>query len=260
MKQESPTIYGIYACIVSLHGKNDQPKLLAKELFQKLQQKRVHCFDKNTSNHMKDIDHETYIKMIMDGVSMEHSVEVAEVLKTGCFFPNNPIIRTIADIRITHEKFDCTKIYKKCSGLGAGVLLFFCVQHSRCIGFIVLSSAESPKIISETLLTRFKIMPRIVLYDNSCNLQEFILNRNPLPFDDTQFLIDGFHYISHSNCANSYNSSDYPVICGTLNTSLVEQKNAQLRFMKRTSPYLKYNTFVMKLIYAAMNINNQASK
>lgn len=208
---------------------------------------------------MVDIDYETYLKMVQDGTNSE-DVEISEVLTTGVFFPNHPVIRKIDEINIFRENFDCTKIYKKGSVLGAGVLLFFCVEHNKCIGFIILSKAEGPKIINETLLTRFKTMPQIILYDNACNLYEYILNRNPKPFNDSKLLVDGFHYSSHTNCSNSYNAADYPRICGSLNTSLVEQKNAQLRFMKPTSPYLKYNTFVMKIICATMNINRQTSK
>lgn len=221
------------------------------------------CFDDSNSVSMEKVEKEEYYQMITE-INGQDSypydcVELAEVSRTGVFFPNHRIIRKIPEINISNESSDCTKIYKKKGVLGAGVLLFFCVDHNNCIGFVILDRAESPKVISDIFLTRFEIMPHTILYDNSCNLSEFILNRTPQLFKDTQFLIDGFHFSAHSNCANSYNISDYPFSI-SVNSSLVEQKNAQLRYMKATSPCLKYNTFVMKLIYAVINMNRLTSK
>ena len=85
----------------------------------------------------------------------------------------------------------------------------------------------------------------------ACNLSEFVLNRYPIPFKNTRFFVDGFHFASHKNCSPSYNSADHPSITKLLNTSLVEQKNSQLRFLKQTSPYLKFS----KLIYSTCTIN-----
>lgn len=40
--------------------------------------------------------------------------------------------------------------------------------------------------------------PSTVIYDNACNLHNYALNRAPLFFKDTWFLIDRFHWRNHT--------------------------------------------------------------
>lgn len=98
-----------------------------------------------------------------------------ELLKTGCFFPGFPLKSQVAHIDFKSSREDsetCTKDYKLTGRLGAGVVLFWCVEHRECIGFQVLESAESCEIVYNTLSTRFETMPEIFIYDNACNLFE----------------------------------------------------------------------------------------
>lgn len=46
--------------------------------------------------------------------------------------------------------------------LAPGVFLFSCLEHQQWLGFIVLQYAESLKIITETILTKFKIIPEVI--------------------------------------------------------------------------------------------------
>lgn len=252
-QKESPTLFNIYVCVNILHSNVENATLSIKNLFQVLLEKRKNTFNVDNSSDLQNISYEEY----QDQVNPEKrtEVEIADLLKTGFFFPNHPVLRKINDINISKEQFPCSKIYKKVSSLGAGVVFFYCVDHNKCIGFIILGKSESPKIITQFMLTRLENMPDVIIYDNCCNLCEYILNRIPKPFENTRFMVDGFHFESHNNCSNSFNTSDHPGITKTINTSLVEQKNAKLRFLKRTTPYLKYNTFAYKLIYAIMKIN-----
>lgn len=183
--------------------------------------------------------------------------ELMELYKTGFFFPNYKVKRLITEIKIPGEKFSCSKNYQTCKTMGPGTIYFFCVEHEKCIGFIVLSKPESLKIITHTLLTRFDIMPDCILYDNGCNLNEYILNRYPYEFRNTRILVDGFHFNSHSNCSPSYDASSLPELTQKINTSLLEQKNSRFSKMKSTSPFLKLNTFMSKLRYSAMIINSK---
>lgn len=173
------------------------------------------------------------------------------------FFPEHKVKRRISDIRIPGEKFSCTKNYQPAKTMGPGTIYFFCVEHQKCIGFIVLHKPESLRIITHTLLTRFETMPEIILYDNGCNLNEYILNRYPNEFKHTRILVDGFHFNSHVNCSPSYDSSALPEVTKNLNTSLLEQKNSRFAKMKWTSPFCKLSTFMSKLRYSAMIINTK---
>lgn len=39
--------------------------------------------------------------------------------------------------------------------------------------------------------------PKYVIYDNSCNLHEYALNRDPGFFRHSRFLVDRFHWKNH---------------------------------------------------------------
>lgn len=49
--------------------------------------------------------------------------------------------------------------------------------------------------------TWFAKAPRLVVYDFACALEEYCLNRDPIYFKDTQFVIDRFHWKNHIGLA-----------------------------------------------------------
>lgn len=100
---------------------------------------------------------------------------VSTLLRTGSFFPNFPITAKVHDVLLNSSKgqdVQCKKDYKQAGKLGAGVVLYWCIKHRECIGFTVLESAESCKSIYDVLSSRANILPRIMIYDNACNLFE----------------------------------------------------------------------------------------
>ena len=133
-----------------------------------------------------------------------------EALETGAYFPGRNYHSVIKDIHLSNETAVCNKLYKKKGRLGAGTLLFWCGVHRKCLGFYIMQSAESCKTVFQILATRFTKQPRVIIYDNGCNLSEYILNRAPGPFKDTYILSDGFHWKNHTNCCVAYNSKLYP--------------------------------------------------
>jgi hypothetical protein len=74
-------------------------------------------------------------------------------------------------------------------------------------------------------------------------------------FKDTLFLSDGFHWPNHTNCAHSFNSSEYEELLENIPSVLHEIKNKTLAKLKITTPFMKYDTFVETLtaILAVMN-------
>ena len=40
--------------------------------------------------------------------------------------------------------------------------------------------------------------PPVIIYDNSCNLHNYCLNREPLHFMNCQFVVDKFHWPNHT--------------------------------------------------------------
>jgi hypothetical protein len=71
--------------------------------------------------------------------------------------------------------------------------------------------------VFQLLVTRFPKQPKVIIYDNGCNLSEYVLNRAPGPFRDTYILNDGFHWKNHTNCGESYNSKLYRALDSILN-------------------------------------------
>lgn len=257
LKRESPTLYGVYVTIISLHQNILQAKEALINVFVELINKRKYIYENHNETHTESItetEYEGLIRNTGENISAP-CFELTELWKTGFFFPEYKVKRRISDIKIPGEQFPCTKNYQPGKTMGPGTIYFFCVEHQKCIGFIVLHKPESLRIITHTLLTRFEIMPEIILYDNGCNLNEYILNRYPNEFKNTRFLVDGFHFNSHVNCSPSYDSSALPEITRSLNTSLLEQKNSRFSKMKMTSPFLQLETFMSKLRVAAMIIN-----
>jgi hypothetical protein len=118
-----------------------------------------------------------------------YPVDGDELMKTGVYFPNNPIIRTCAKTIINGSENTCTKNYQSAAKLGAGILLFWCAKHRLCIGFLLLESAESCEYVYTTLVTRFKVIPKTIIYDNACNLSEYCMNRAPHLFMRSSLLI-----------------------------------------------------------------------
>jgi hypothetical protein len=151
-----------------------------------------------------------------------------ELMRTGVYFPNHPIVRTCARTKIAlSNNSSCTKNYQSSGKLGAGIILFWCAKHRLCIGFLLLESAESCEYVYSTLVTRFKRIPKTIIYDNACNLSEYCLNRAPELFIDTKFLVDAFHYSGHTNCSHSFNSALHQSMF-RISSVVHEQKNALL--------------------------------
>ena len=138
-----------------------------------------------------------------------------EAVATGAYFPGMPYHSVVRDINFGGELTNCSKLYKSTGRLGAGTLVFWCGTHRKCIGFYLLPSAESCQHVYNILVTRFTKMPRVLIYDNGCNLSEYILNRAPTLFKDTYILSDGFHWKNHVNCSSAFNSKLYPGLNST---------------------------------------------
>lgn len=162
-----------------------------------------------------------------------------ELMKTGVYFPNHPIVRTCAHTNISGSEKSCTKNYQYAANLGAGIILFWCAKHRLCIGFVLLESAESCEYVYSTLVSRFKVIPKTIIYDNACNLSEYCMNRAPHLFMDTKFLVDAFHYRGHTNCCESFNSGFHKVLRGTSSVTH-EQKNSMLAKSKIPVEYLRF--------------------
>lgn len=99
-----------------------------------------------------------------------------ELKVSGTFYPNRQVCNQYTKIQLStkDQEDECSKDYKRSGRIGAGVLLFWCIEHRECIGFSILRSAESCQAVYAVLSSRFPVMPRYVIYDNACNLFEVL--------------------------------------------------------------------------------------
>ncbi|KAI8891491.1 hypothetical protein BC833DRAFT_533892 [Globomyces pollinis-pini] len=179
----------------------------------------------------------------IDSVTEEFSSPRDELLKTGSFFPGRPYVRKIGTIKLSKEnQSQCNHQFKTAGRLGAGTLLFWCGRHRNCIGFTILQSAESSQTVYSTILGRFKKIPKYIIYDNGCNLYDYILNRSPNHFKESYVVSDGFHWKNHINCGSTFNAKIYKHL-DDVSTVLHEQKNALIHKLKRTSVHMNFDTF-----------------
>lgn len=96
----------------------------------------------------------------------------------------------------------CTKRSKRHPSLLPGIFLLHC-QHGITYGFSVMHSNESPNTPFTVFRMRFRKAPRLIVYDNACNLHSYSLNRDPVFFKNSQFLVDRLHWRDHTGIKHS---------------------------------------------------------
>ena len=151
------------------------------------------------------------------------------------YYPNNPCYLGLGNYaadktrRNQDERSRCKKITRKHQNLSPGIFTFLC-NHGVCHGFTLMDKPESPKTAFDILVTRFKKLPSIIMYDAACQLHLYAIKREPAKFKDTKFLIDKFHARNHT-CTKGFHTKTYKDDrrIQKLNTSIVEQFNSRLR-------------------------------
>lgn len=129
------------------------------------------------STEISEEEYNERIQCLMKKVNVSDP-KLAEVFYEGVFFPYNRIYRKVPKIEIAHEvEKSCNKYAKGKGTTAPGVLIFYCIKHEKLIGFKILQTAESVSQVTEIFLTRFKTVPKVIIYDNGCNLLEYALNR-----------------------------------------------------------------------------------
>jgi hypothetical protein len=89
---------------------------------------------------------------------------------------------------------------------------------------------ESPATLFYLLLSRWKVAPELIIYDNACNFHVYCMLREPLFFSETRILVDRFHWPNHKSCSMSFCMAAFsadPFLFG-INSQKAEQLNSQL--------------------------------
>ncbi|XP_063427966.1 uncharacterized protein LOC134711349 isoform X2 [Mytilus trossulus] len=177
-----------------------------------------------------------------------HNISECE---SGCacggigFFPTMPTLCHRGNYRIDKKKprmeTKCTKKRSTHPTLTPGLFTVSCI-HGICYGYEIMEDAESPNIPFTVLRTRFHTAPKLIIYDNACNLHQYCLNRDPVFFQHSWFLVDRFHWCNHVGCHIGYNLDNY-LQYKWINSQVAEQRNSTLKKLKSMLSYMNLKNF-----------------
>ena len=203
------------------------------------------------------------------------------------FSPSLPIIRDVpsykadganASSQNERDEIPCTKHIQSHPGLTPGIFAVFC-PHGFCVGFVIMSRSEGPRTFFDFVLQRFTRAPRMIIYDNACNLHRFCLRREAMFFSRTWFLIDRMHQPGHVACHEGYKMGSYPkeqvmvkgmtvpveggqlvfppISLGDLNSQVAEQYNARLDRISTQVAYMSQSNFMAVVKYYLFRCNER---
>ena len=146
--------------------------------------------------------------------------------------------------KICADQDACRKYSSTHPSLTPGIFTLLC-RHGICCGFRVMESYESPWHPFEILLCRFPTPLKMIIYNNGCKLPQYVLNREPVHFKNTVFLVDRFHWRGHVICSSSYSLDGYTSLdVASINSQVNEQANAVLQRIKGHIANMKLDNFV----------------
>lgn len=119
-----------------------------------------------------------------------------------------------------------------------------CADCGGVVGYEVMKTGESPKMVFAWVLKHYQYAPTHIIYDNACNLAKYCLDREPVFFGHTVFVVDRFHRKSHHNCAPSYDADLYDGL-SEINTQVVEQFWASLKLDKNMLAFMNKVNFAV---------------
>ena len=140
------------------------------------------------------------------------------------FYPNWPLYRYLKkyDIRGSSDQEICNKSYQKEKEFQGGIFSVGCYcDLNITLGFEIMTKPESEHNLFCLLMCRDLDMFKLkgVIYDYSCGLDNYLLNREPREFQYLQCFVDGAHWNGHKKtkknnqhgrgghlgCSESYN-------------------------------------------------------
>jgi hypothetical protein len=136
----------------------------------------------------------------------------------------------------------CTKLFPEHARLTPGMFIVTCCCPKKKIyGFKKMIHGESPRIIFDLIMTRFEgdYNPTII-YDASCRIKEYGLNREPERFTKLRFATDPLHGDNHTIQFQSTMYKDLKV----LNKEACEQFNSLLRSVQQSVTYMGFDTYI----------------
>ncbi|KAI6659495.1 hypothetical protein LOD99_10743 [Oopsacas minuta] len=150
----------------------------------------------------------------------------------------------------------CLKKFPTHKRFSPGIVAITC-KHRICYGFQILRQHESTVVIYNLLMTIFREQPKVIIYDNACNLHKTCMKRDPKVFRKTTFLIDRFHSTNHK-CNPSYSSRSIQTDeMKKLNSQICEQLFPSLTRIATQIAYMRIDNvfFTTRCFLACLNLH-----
>ena len=212
---------------------------------------------------------------------LPQSLQVSEHQTT--FFPVHPNIRYPKRYNVNNIKGEewCEKDFPRAHDFADGIFSIGCpCAVNVTYGFELNLQHESGRNFFKFLTCRkinFRKLKGII-YDFSCGLQRYCMNREPLDFENIQFLVDGVHFAGqkklkkvdkrsnkkgHLGCSASYNFNEYKTYINKnqeirLFSQGREQMHSVLEPLAKQLRQKSYHNFMKSLIafFAIRNLKN----
>ncbi len=196
--------------------------------------------------------------------------DAATFMRTKCYY-NRPVLRRrpIYDVdsqrsrahrddpNVVNKQSRCSKLVVRHRAATNGIMIFWC-RHRVALGFHILPDSEGRNDIFSAIITRWRVAPKVIVYDFACDLAAYCLRREYLFFRETLFVIDQFHAYNHT-CSEVYKIVTYKNTNASirfLNCSAAEQGNAGLQ-KTRKSTYRMLPTNLMLFVRLQLEVHNR---
>ena len=151
---------------------------------------------------------------------------------------------------------DIFKNFPAHAKLTPGLYLMTCgCKYKVIYGFSMMLTGESPRMLFDIIMTRFEsdYNPEII-YDASCRVKEYGLNRELKRFMSIRITTDQFHQVNHKSCSASFRSSKY-LSLENINSEACEQTNSVLRKISSSTTYMSPSLYMRVLTLFMANLN-----
>ncbi len=143
---------------------------------------------------------------------------------------------------------DCKKHFQDHVKMSSGTLTAMCLEHRQTFLYSNLKRAESVDNYFTALLMYYpgNDAPTDLISDNPCNIQPYMIYREPTKFKDVQHHSDIFHGWTGHKCGPLYCSKYWKTDSSKyhrINTSLIESNNNILKRMYTSAMWMRLDTF-----------------
>ena len=193
----------------------------------------------------------------------ESTVPHDDGVKSGCYYGMKRVrSRPLYSKDAENESVGCDKIFPEYQGITGGAMILWC-RHRIAQGFHVISKGEGRNDVFSALYCHWPVAPRVVCYDNACQLMHYSTIREPIYFKNTTFVIDRLHQKNHYACSEAFGLRSFMEGGAKeffqFNDSAAETGNALLKRIRTSCAYMGKARFMVfvKVFLEVQNRNRQ---